>query len=275
MAGRLLRFDTLIAVLAPIRTCIRFLDFIPGAFFALSAAMIALTPDRVVSVLATWARDGGSLHIAKILSKPHASYIVGHYGVTVVLILALCFFVEPVLEVLWRVPRERRNRPPSPDMPITRVVDYIVNGSRQRLRQSRPPSAFGLAAGRHMGWRGVEYDDALSRIHERALAGDVVVWGRREQMSADRANDPVFDGIVRPIEAGYWREAHLDPLFCFHESVRMPQTGYLNAPLDTAPDYRYTGLTLNRAQVRLAWKPKALLGHLASRASLRYRHDPA
>jgi hypothetical protein len=141
------------------------------------------------------------------------------------------------------------------DMPIAEAIDYIVNDSIAKLRQPAPPriAEYGPAKGRLLVEKGVEHSDALTKLNERIIVGDLKVWGLRQMPVTHIANQ--FEHFRRPIEPAYWDRMHLDFLSCFHKTTAMPQT----APIPgKQADLLWTDLTLNGEQLRKIWPRKPI-----------------
>jgi hypothetical protein len=152
---------------------------------------------------------------------------------------------------------------PLPDMPISAAIDYIVNDSRASLKRSKPPEMeeYGPAKGQVIQERGVEHRDALNKLHERLISGDIIAWGRQEIMPPTML--PTFSQPIRQIAKDYWDAAFLDPLHCFGLTDGVAQTAFANYQPQPGP--RYTTLQLNRSQVRRVWRPKRLFKRVSGR----------
>jgi hypothetical protein len=249
-----------------------------GFVFAVVLVMIAVPPSNALPPLAAWFQAAGWISASEFLSAPEATRIVGVYLVPALIFgLAFCLFGASA----WSVAKSIVNRVGRvalvPDMPIASAIDYIVNDSRQELKQPPAPyiAELGPGAGRRITHKGVEHTDALRLIQEKTIAGDIAVWGHREEMPRKSERRPVFDGIVRQIPVSYWGSAYLDYVACFHETAQMAQTAYRKSALDV-DDCRYTSLTLNRAQVMRLWRRKPFFRRwLNRRPRITFRDNPA
>jgi hypothetical protein len=149
-----------------------------------------------------------------------------------------------------------QNLRPLPDMALKDALDYIVNDSIAKLKQPPSPQIekFGPMAGHLSIEKGVERMDALRQLNERAITGDLDVWGYKEighGMPSAR-----FQDVISPIPTVHWGMAQIDPVVTFHQTRSVPATTVL-------PDYRqvqprYSGLRVFKEHVRRAWPAKSV-----------------
>lgn len=123
-----------------------------------------------------------------------------------------------------------------PDMPISDAINYMVNESSIKLKQSNPP------------WKGVEHQDALVHVQTDLNNGKLRSWGKRQM------GPGWFEDSLREIPKDYWKSACINPLFCFHKSeqaqtVALPKEDNLEL---------YANLTLSKKEVKLSYPPKPL-----------------
>jgi hypothetical protein len=137
-----------------------------------------------------------------------------------------------------------------PDMPISDVVNYVVNKSSVKLKRPKPPeiAKSGFAEGYLLIPKGVEHQDALVYVQTALNNGTLRSWGKRE------IGPGWFEDSLREIPKEYWESACMNPLFCFHNSnqaqtVALPEKD--NVEL-------YANLTLNKKEVKLSCPPKPL-----------------
>jgi hypothetical protein len=138
------------------------------------------------------------------------------------------------------------------DMPIAQAIDYIVNDSRQKLRQPAPPhiGEFGPAKGKLIIQRGVEHADALALLYTKLISGEIVAWGRR----SDARVPNQFEDEVREIPRKYWESASLHPVMCFLAGSGFAQTTTIpGRGLPGVDDSNYSALTVARSQIETAW----------------------
>lgn len=143
-----------------------------------------------------------------------------------------------------------------PDISITSTLDYIVNDSRTPLKQSPPPeiAEHGPAKGRVVQQRGVEHQDALTKIHEKLISGELIGWGHRQYWPPTFL--PSFEPSIRQIPREYWDIAFLHPLYCFGGDSGVQHTAFANFQPQPAP--YYTALQFNRSQVMRLWRRRSL-----------------
>jgi len=167
----------------------------------------------------------------------------------VIPILIVIFCLAAIYWLLHQDISARKTGQTQPDMRISDALDYIVNDSRENLKQPPKPyvEEFGPAKGRLVTHFGIEHEDARTKVSGKLNSGELSVWGRR-QISCHIANQ--FELSLRPIPADYWDSYQLDPLSCLHHTEQQPQT--VNLP--GKPDIlHWTGLMLSKQQVGQLW----------------------
>ena len=139
------------------------------------------------------------------------------------------------------------------DMRINDVLDYIVNESRELLKQPSPPKImeYGPAKGRILIEVGVEHQDALNKVNEMLSAGKLACWGRRS-LEISIVNQ--YESYQREIPSVQWEKFRLHPLTCLYWTETESQTGALPNAKET---YNWTGLMASRAQVHQLWPRKS------------------
>ncbi len=139
-----------------------------------------------------------------------------------------------------------------PDMTIADVTNYMVNDSSVELKKPKPAeiAQFGRAKGKLLNWPGIGHQDALARVQTALNNGILDAWGCRELKPGGNATFN-FEQWQRPIPKEYWESAYLDSFFCFHTTNKMAQT----APLPGKNAERYSGIMMNKRQVKLTWPP--------------------
>ena len=198
---------------------------------------------------------------ARILASSHYSSL----GWVLICIAVVGFIALLVHHFAWK------EQATLPDMPINEAIDYIVNDSAASVQLRHAPEGYDESTVGKLNWQGEEHQDALRRVREKAVLGQVRVWGSLQigPPSAKR-----FDDVPHEIPAEYWKGADFNSLFCFHKTAD-PQTipfgGAEGVPL-------YNRVTLSGAQMRKIW-PRIPLWRRAMGAGRRkerlsYRASP-
>lgn len=174
---------------------------------------------------------------------------------------AACFVV-----LIWLVLAPRRGGI-TPDTPVHKAIDYMVNDSSADLERAPPPRVmeFGPAKGRVVHRRGVEHADAITQLTEALTDGRLQAWGAR---SLDHESERAFDRYLRPIPQTYWENHSLHLIMSLAPTDRYAQTARLFA--QASSDYLFTRVTLSATQLHAIWKPLPFLTRLLRRVR-RYR----
>lgn len=126
-----------------------------------------------------------------------------------------------------------------PDTPIHKAIDYIVSNSLAPLRQA--PKGYDERVTSLFKWRGEEHQHAIEQVRERAVLGELRVWGC---MQIGEPSAMSFDNVLREIPADYWQTATFDVPFCFHKTEHS-QTARLSRDGDIP---LFTHITLSNMQ---------------------------
>jgi hypothetical protein len=149
-----------------------------------------------------------------------------------------------------------------PDMPIHQAIDYIVNDSRADLRDQ--PVGYDDDLVSKLNWRGEQHNDALERVRQKLILGELTAWGRIQigEPSAMR-----FDDALQEIPYAYWQSANFSSLFCFHASDS-PQTFWVDADRNGRT---YKSVSLSELQIVKFWPKKSLFRRLVSKVTRQAR----
>jgi hypothetical protein len=188
------------------------------------------------------------LSVAFSLARLAMIWTVGHeeWGARLLCAAGISFVLSMICFLWPLIKRRIQLSSIQPDMPISDVIDYLVNDSSVKLKKSQPPE-FDHARRQVITYKGAEHQDARERIQTALNNGNIKSWGQRELMSGS-VN---FESSLRPIEQNYWKSACVHPLFCFHKTNTLAQTGAL--PYKTVE--LYTNLMLNKKEVKSFWAP--------------------
>src|SRR5258708_24378794 len=142
---------------------------------------------------------------------------------------------------------------PQPNWPISDVIDYLVNDSDAVLNQPKEPwiEESGSHKGHRMIEKGVEREDARTKVNERLISGELRIWSLRQMPVMHIANQ--YEQSKREIKIEYWERMQLDFLSCFYRTVTIPQTTQIPGK---QADLQWTGLMLSKEQVLQTWPPR-------------------
>lgn len=156
-----------------------------------------------------------------------------------------------------------------PDVPIHEAINHIVNDSKPGidLPWHYTPRGFVVtdeASGeeRLVVEHGYMHAEALRMIEERAISGELSIWGCRAVNAGTNPNRQ-FEDVVREITRAFWEMARLDPIMCFESSYRHAQT--MARPGSGSVTANYTALMLNWKQLLRIWPRKSWLRRLWER----------
>lgn len=198
-------------------------------------ALLGITQDRIVAYV-----HGGQPAWERVWQTHLAIQIVFIASAFLILAYAFYSYVHSIL-----------GPSTEPDMPVAHAINYLVNDSRVKLRQAKAAeiATFGPAKGRIWRQGGVAHNDAKDKILEKAISGELAIWGCREQRIDMML--PAFESHKRPIDKTYWNHATFD----WHAIQRVTETGSQTQLLHGVSEYRYSSLSVSRAQIEALWPP--------------------
>jgi hypothetical protein len=161
-----------------------------------------------------------------------------------------------------------KSREIKPDMRISDAIDYIVNDSVAKLKQPSPPHLIehGQAAGRMLIEKGVEHEDARSKLNSELISGRVRCWGTRQIINVLPIR---FEDSVREVPKITWEQLQLNFVSCLFHTETAPQTSALLTGKEQTA--QWTALTVSRYQIQKIWRPKGWLKRLIERINRRQR----
>lgn len=163
----------------------------------------------------------------------------------------LTFFLSLIVLLIPLVRRLCGVIPPKtrPDTPIHEAIDYIVNDSSAALRSIPPGYDHRIVS--KFEWQGEKHHHALELIREKAIFGEMRIWGR---IQIGEASAMTFDNVLHEIPTEYWQLATFNTLFCFHS------TGYNQTSLMSRKHKGplYAHITLSRSQIVSIWPNKPI-----------------
>lgn len=159
-------------------------------------------------------------------------------------VVSLVVLLAPLMQA-----RKVEAPPPRPDMPIHEAIEYIVEKSATRLHQVS--AGYNGALVGSLEWVGEDKNHAVELIRDKAMAGELRLWGKRQ---IGEASAMTFDTALQEVPQDYWREANLNAPFCFDRN----EHGQTYSVAGRARRPKYSDLHLSMAQVGMAWPRKAV-----------------
>ena len=214
-----------------------------------------------------------SQSVLKVLTFADA-WVQAHAAFPGIFVLALALLIGTVVvpELVRLIGRQLTSNNPKPDIAIYKALDYIVNSSRAIVQKSSPPRVmeFGPFKGKIAQQVGAEHADAVGQVEEKLINGEINVWGYRELSPGSK----IFDNVLRPIDQKYWEVAKLNSLSCLiDDAKKVDQTVIMDFSDGPVRESVYSGLMLNNAQIRRAWRPKSFIKRMRKRGKVLSIYD--